>query len=255
MTLYLIGLGLWDEKDITLRGLETVKKCQTVFLETYTSKLNCSKEVLEKLYGKKIIEADRNMVEKDSAKILEPAKTSNVALLVIGDALSATTHASLLIEAKKMGVRVKTISNASVLTAVGITGLELYKYGPVTSLPYPEPGFESKTAYEVLVKNKKEGWHTLILLDIKAEQKQYMTVNEAIDLLLKIEQQEKKGAFGATTAVVGCARLGSPQPLIKYGTAQELMKEDFGGPLHCLIVPGKLHFIEEAMLQEWRIKS
>ena len=189
MTLYLVGLGLYDEKDITLRGLETVKKCQTVFLETYTSKLNCSKEVLEKLYGKKIIEADRNMVEKDSAKILEPAKTSNVALLVIGDALSATTHASLLIEAKKMGVRVKTISNASVLTAVGITGLELYKYGPVTSLPYPEPGFESKTPYQVLVKNKKEGWHTLILLDIKAEQKQYMTVNEAIDLLLKIKQQ------------------------------------------------------------------
>src|SRR3989338_7064760 len=125
MTLYLIGLGLWDEKDITLRGLETVKKCQTVFLETYTSKLNCSKEALEKLYGKKIIEADRNLVEKESNKILEPAKTSNVALLVIGDAFSATTHSSLLLDAKKMGVRVKMVSNASVLTAVGVVGLEL----------------------------------------------------------------------------------------------------------------------------------
>ncbi|MEK6964312.1 MAG: diphthine synthase [Nanoarchaeota archaeon] len=255
MTLYLIGLGLWDEKDITIRGLETVKKCQTVFLETYTSKLSCSRETLEKLYGKKILEADRNLVEKESNKILEPAKTSNVALLVIGDAFSATTHASLLLDAKKMGVRAKTISNASVLTAVGIVGLELYKYGPVTSLPYHEPGYESKTAYEVLAKNQEQGWHTLILLDIKSEQKRYMTVNEAIEILLKIEEKEKKGIFRTTTTVVGCARLGSSTPVIQYGEAGQLMKEEFGEPLHCLIVPGKLHFVEEEMLQEWRIKS
>ncbi len=254
MTLYLIGLGLWDEKDITLRGLETVKKCQTVFLETYTSKLNCSKEALEKLYGKKIIEADRNLVEKESNKILEPAKTSNVALLVIGDAFSATTHSSLLLDAKKMGVRVKMVSNASVLTAVGVVGLELYKYGPVTSLPYPEPGYESKTAYEVLARNQKEGWHTLVLLDIKAEQKRYMTLNEAIAILLDIEKKEGKKVFEPTTAVVGCAKLGSSTPIIKYGPAKQLLKEDFGEPLHCLIVPGKLHFVEEEMLREWRIK-
>lgn len=35
--LYVIGLGLSDEKDITVRGLEAVKSCERVYLEAYTS--------------------------------------------------------------------------------------------------------------------------------------------------------------------------------------------------------------------------
>ena len=42
MTLYLIGVGLGDEKDITVRGLEYVKSCEEVYLENYTSFLQCS---------------------------------------------------------------------------------------------------------------------------------------------------------------------------------------------------------------------
>lgn len=38
--LYIIGLGLGDEKDITLRGLETVRKCDKVYIEAYTSLLS-----------------------------------------------------------------------------------------------------------------------------------------------------------------------------------------------------------------------
>ncbi len=39
MVLYIIGLGLGDERDITVRGLEIVRKCSAVFLEYYTSVL------------------------------------------------------------------------------------------------------------------------------------------------------------------------------------------------------------------------
>ena len=67
MTLYMIGLGLDNEKDITLKGFEAVKKCDYLFLEDYTSKLNVSYEKLEELYGKKIIPANRETVEKKSA--------------------------------------------------------------------------------------------------------------------------------------------------------------------------------------------
>jgi hypothetical protein len=35
--LYLIGLGLADEKDITVKGLEIVRKVERVYLEAYTS--------------------------------------------------------------------------------------------------------------------------------------------------------------------------------------------------------------------------
>jgi len=38
--LYIIGLGLGDEQDITLKGLEAVKKCHKVYMEAYTSLLS-----------------------------------------------------------------------------------------------------------------------------------------------------------------------------------------------------------------------
>lgn len=39
-------------------------------------------------YGKEIIIADREMVESKADEIIEPAKTGNVAFLVVGDALA-----------------------------------------------------------------------------------------------------------------------------------------------------------------------
>lgn len=37
MVLYIIGLGLADEEDITLKGLKAVKSSERVYLESYTS--------------------------------------------------------------------------------------------------------------------------------------------------------------------------------------------------------------------------
>lgn len=64
MVLYFIGLGLGDAKDITVKGLEIVKKCSRVYLEHYTSILTCGQEELEKFYGRSVILADRDMVEQ-----------------------------------------------------------------------------------------------------------------------------------------------------------------------------------------------
>lgn len=44
--LYMIGLGLGDAKDITVKGLEVVRRCSRVYLEAYTSILTVGKEVL-----------------------------------------------------------------------------------------------------------------------------------------------------------------------------------------------------------------
>ena len=74
MTLYFIGLGLNNEKDITINGLDAVKKCDIVYLENYTSVLNCKKADLEEFYGKKIILARRNLVEEDNNEIKENTK-------------------------------------------------------------------------------------------------------------------------------------------------------------------------------------
>lgn len=46
MVLYIVGLGLGDEKDITVRGLEAVRKSSKVLLEHYTSIIGVDKAKL-----------------------------------------------------------------------------------------------------------------------------------------------------------------------------------------------------------------
>jgi diphthine methyl ester synthase len=50
--LYLVGLGLADEKDITVKGLDIVKKAERVYLEAYTAVLLVEKDVLVSLKTK-----------------------------------------------------------------------------------------------------------------------------------------------------------------------------------------------------------
>ncbi len=262
MALYLIGLGLGDENDITLKGLDAIKKCQKIYLETYTSKLaNFNVVDMEKLYGKKIILADRKKVEEDTTSILSEAKKQDTAVLIIGSPFSATTHIELLLEAHKKNVHVYVIENASVLTAVGITGLFLYKFGKTATILFPTKHIEkpyelyqdlskpAKTSfdtsnitgpYEIYNQNQQMGLHTLFLLDI--EEDKMMTVREGLDILLQQGLPKK-------TLVVGCGALGLDTPEIRVGAADNLALKKFP---QCFIIPGKLNFKEEEALNLYR---
>lgn len=251
--LYIIGIGLNDEKDITVKGLEAVKKSNEIYLETYTSKLQVPFEKLEEFYGKKIIRATRTLVEKDSDRILENAKIGNVSFLVIGDPLSATTHTDLILRAKEKKIDVEIINNASVINAIGITGLQIYKFGKTTSVPFEEDNFSPETPYDVLKENQKSGAHTLMLLDLRPLEGKYMTVSEAIRYLLKIELKRNEKVITDATNVIGVARLGSKNPSIYYGKARDVANANLGAPPHCLVVPGKLHFMEEEFLKQYKI--
>jgi len=239
--LYLIGIGLDNEKNITLKGLEAIKKCDFVYLENYTSKLiNAKIEDLERLYEKKIILADRNLVE-NSNELLEKAKTKNTALLIIGDPFGATTHINLLLEAKKQNIKIKIIHNTSILNAIGEIGLELYKYGHITSIPFNNKNI--KTPIEIFNKNYKNNLHTLFLLDLNPKNNKYMTINQAIDYLLKNNIDEN-------ILAIGCATIGSEKPEIKVDKLKNLKNHNFNKYPQCLIIPAKkLHFIEEEALE------
>ncbi|HME87212.1 MAG TPA: diphthine synthase [Candidatus Nanoarchaeia archaeon] len=251
--LYLIGIGLNDEKDITVKGLEAVKKSREVYLEVYTSKLQIPIEKLEEFYGKKIVRATRTFVEQDIDSLLEKGKHEDVSLLIIGDALSATTHTDLLQRAREKKVSVSVIHNASVLTAVGITGLQLYKFGKTTSIPFEEGEYQPETPYDVLKENLSLGYHTLLLLDLRPLEDKFMTVPDAIRYMLKLELRRHQKVFTESTMVIGVARLGSEKPLIVYGKAKDVMNVNFGLPVHCLIVPGRMHFMEEEFLANYKL--
>ena len=249
MTLYFIGLGLNDEKDISLKGLEIVKKADFVYLESYTSKLNCNLNYLESLYGKKIIIASRNLVENEAEKtILANAKNHDVAFLVVGDVFSATTHMDLYLRAKGLAIKTRIIHNASVFTAVGITGLQLYKFGKIASIPFHNENVE--VPYDILALNQKNNLHTLLLLDLKEDSNNSLIVNDAIRYLLKVELKRGERIFTDSTLCIGCAKLGSLDEIIKAGKAKDLLKFNFKEGMHCLLVPSKqLHFMEEDALK------
>lgn len=244
--LYIIGIGLNDQNDITVKGLEAVRKCSHIYLESYTSFLQCDLSDLEDIYRKKIIKADRDLVEKSAEEtILKHAKNSDTAFLVIGDPFSATTHLDLTQRAHELGIKVQIINNASVITAVGITGLQLYKFGKTTSIPF----FDVDNPYHTLTQNLSLGLHTLCLLDLDPVEDKFLSVNDAIAKMLKLEEKHKKGSFTEDTFCIGCARLGGDN-IIQFGKAKDLAAFDFGKPPHCLIIPGKMHFMEEEVLKK-----
>ncbi len=253
MALFLIGIGLGDADDITLKGLELLKQADKIYLENYTSVLNCPVAELEKVIGKTIEPANREVIEKKAeATILQAARDGDCALLVIGDPLVATTHIDLIERARKEGITIKIVHNASIISAIGATGLQVYKFGKTTSIPFAQKDYAPETPYLAIEENQKIGAHTLLLLDLKPEENKFMSVNDAIDYLLKIELKLNRKVFTRDTLCIGCARIGAKDQFIRAGAAKDILKIDFGKPVHCLIVPGKLHFMEEEFLQQFR---
>lgn len=246
----MIGLGLHNIQDMSLHALSVLKKADKIYAEFYTNAYNSEIPEIEKLSGKKVTILKRSDLEENAEKNVLSRPKKNVVLLVGGDPMVATTHSDIVLRAKKLGIKTKIIHASSVYSAVAETGLQIYKFGRTASIPYPEGNYFPTSPYDILKENQKTGAHTLMLLDVRAEEGRYMTVAEAIDLLLKMEETRKEGIFSSGTLCVGVARLGGDS-LIRAGPAREVKRLDFGPPPHALIIPGKLHFMEEEMLNSF----
>ena len=241
--IYLIGMGLWDEKDLSIRGLEIAKKADRVFLENYTSSLmGLDTGDLEELVQKPIEPLSREDMENDP-RFLKDAVNHNIAILVGGDPLVATTHHDLILRAREAGINVRVIHNASIISAIAETGLHIYKFGRTVTIPFWTENFKPTSFFKHILENISSGLHTLVLLDIDKKNNRYMTANEGLKRIQELDNERK-----IKTAIV-VARLGSDSPLIRYGTVEALINQDFGPPLHSIVVPGELHVLEKDYLE------
>jgi len=241
-----VGLGLYDEKDISVKGLEAVRAADKVYAEFYTSRITgASLEGLERFYEKEIHPLSRKDVEVDPAW-LEEARDKNLALLVGGDPMISTTHLDLRLRAVEMGVATRVVHSSSIVTAVsGLCCLQNYKFGRSVTIPFPYltrgKRILPETPYLALLENLERNLHTLLFLDICEDR--FMTVNQAAELLLELAaaagEYTLKGRLG-----VGIARAGSEDATVKAELLSRLSAYDFGGPLHILVVPARLHFME-----------
>lgn len=245
--LYIVGFGLYSYKDITLRGLEAVKKCNRIYLEHYTSLHGEKIEDFEMLIGKKVHLADREMVEQTDI-IVDEAVDGDVSLLVIGTPLFATTHTDIMIRAKNRGVKTEVIHNASIVNVLGCCGLYSYAFGRTVSIPYFTEKWRPTSFYNNIVKNYQGGLHTLCLLDIQADENRFMTVNEAVDQILEAASLCDSPLIDENTKIFTICRFGTPTEELAYEGIVDIRSRNFGGPLHSIIIPAKLDVVEQELV-------
>lgn len=233
MTFYLIGLGL-SMKGISLEALEILRKCKKIYMENYTVELPYEIYELEEKIGQRIIPMTRLMIE--SEKFIEEAKRQETALLVYGSPLIATTHISLILKCKKEKIRYRVIHNASILDAISETGLQNYKFGKTASMPKWEKNYEPDSFKKIILDNLKINAHTLILVDIG------LSFSEALEQLKKVLKGMK------LDKIVVCSQMGTENSKIYYDKLNNLNLE-VHAPF-CIIIPAKLHFLEEESLSE-----
>lgn len=236
LMLYIIGLGL-NKHGISDEALMALKKCHRIYLENYTVDFPYTELKGFHNLNKKITPIDREGVE--SNKLIKDALSKRIALLVYGAPLFATTHMSLLLDAKDAGVRVKVIHAASVFDAVAETGLQLYKFGKIASMPDWQDKGKSESFIDIVKDNQKIKAHTLILADIG------LKFQRALE---QLEEAAKAKKIKIGNIVV-CSRLGTEDSAVIYDKLSNLKEKKVKLPF-CIIIPSDdLHFLEKQGLK------
>jgi diphthine synthase len=272
-----VGMGLYDERSITIEGKEAIQTAERVFGEFYTSQLmGIDRQRLEYFHGQDFEIFDRETVEGDPEEILEAAEDGDAVFVTGGDPMMATTHVDLRMRAEDRGIRTRVVHGTTAATAAAsLTGLQNYRFGKATTLPFPAAhggGQVPDSVVDTIEDNGERGLHTLVYLDIKVDdprwerevpseygergtskrasgndqrerhassEEEYLTADRAAGLL--------EGAAGDRLGVV-VARAGSANPVVEADHLSELALEDFGRPLHLLVIPGELHDLEREAL-------
>jgi len=253
--LTLIGLGISDDKGVSLSGLDRMRDSDVVFAELFTSLLTeGSIQRLSRLVGREIVVLNREQVEEEDIILSSLRDGKDVCFLTAGDPLTATTHQDLRLRALKEGHTVDIINSASIyVAAAGLAGLQHYKFGRTATLPFPEGDYLPTSPLEIILGNLERGLHTLVLLDIQAHRGRYMTASEGCSVLLDMAAKAGSSGIGPMTMAAAVLRAGRQDWGVVYGTISQLREMDLGAPPHCIIIPGKLHFMEEEMLSLFKV--
>jgi diphthine synthase len=232
-----VSAGFNPPSSLTMEEIDFLDASDKIIVDTFTSPF-----YLKNYKNRDLIFADREKLENyEWIFQLE----GRIAIIISGDSFSATTHFNIYSEAVKRGLEVKAFHNATIVPlAATRLGLQLYKIGPVVSLPRFSEKFRPISPYEKIKRNKEMKLHTIILLDISPP----MTLNEALEELLWMEREMKERLFTPTTKIGIISCLGMPEETIKFSTIEKLASESGFKPPLTIVLPGDLHFQEEENL-------
>ncbi len=259
--LYIVGLGIYPDY-LSIRGLEVVRRVETVFYECYTSPIPREKIVnIIKKYAPhvKLVELNRRDIEDNNCRriIEELNRGKDTVLLVPGDPMFATTHVAIRIIVKKSGHDVELVPGVSILNAaISMLGLSPYRFGPIATITYPRLGVLSERPYDITKENLIRNLHTLLLLDIK-DNGDFMPIEDALEILKMLEEKRREGIFSNDRVIIVLSRLGFPDSKIHVDTIENLMRTNLDSrPPHSIVVPAKLNHIERELLEvELNVRS
>lgn len=162
-----VGLGLYDERSVTVRGRDAIRKADRVFAETYTSRL--IDETIEGVaahHGVSIERRNRDAIERNPEPVFAAAESGDAVFVTAGDTMISTTHVDLRVRAEKRGIDTRVVNGVSAGTAaIGLSGLQNYRFGKAVTLPFPwAHGGETVPAsvIETVEANRDRGLHTLV---------------------------------------------------------------------------------------------
>lgn len=242
---YIIGIGL-NTKQLTIEARYAIKECKEAYIDNYTNIFSEGDlEEIEKTIGKKITKLNRVELEQKMEFLKDDS-----CLLVIGNAFSATTHYTLIDEAKKKGIDTMVISGISIFNYRGACGLFEYKFGKTTSIVYPDGNYKPTSFYDCIIDNLKINAHTLCLLDIKTDQNRFMNIKEACEILEEIDKNyNNQLASGVCVALCGIA--SKEQEIITFDFKDYKNIESKAFP-QSLIICGQLNDFERDGINEYR---
>ncbi|MGB9732887.1 MAG: diphthine synthase [Candidatus Micrarchaeia archaeon] len=253
--LFLVGLGL-ERGDISEKALEVIRRASRLMLDPYTNRIdNDYIEYLEAKTGKKLLRLSRSDLEENAYETIKNAKNEDIAILVPGDPLIATTHHTILDLAKKNGIEVKVFHAPSIFTAaIGESGLDIYRFGPTTTIPFWSKKYKPISFIDTIDKNLKNNEHTLVLLDYNYKEEKAMSLEEALALL---EVAERERGVSLPQKIIVLADIGKASQDIAFGERAMLarMSKRFTGKIISLIIPSNPNFAEEEALSKYIISN
>ena len=256
--LWLIGIGPGDLDHITERAKRVAKGCSKRYLEGYTAILPPIEEKrLEAVVGpwERLM---RDRVESPE-NMLDEARVSSVALLVVGDPMQATTHIDLEERCAEEGIGFNVIPGLTATAlAVSLSGLQSYRFGRQVTIPFSDGEYLPTSPFEMICKNKEAGMHTLALLDLDPtgmglEQPRPMTPREAVDHLIRMnERSEEFDQLVEDWRGLLLSDLGTEEERVVSGKMREISHIE-GGHIHALIIAAEFSGMEEEAFERRRL--
>ncbi len=184
--LVLAGGGLHGGH-FTLELVELLKRADVVYVEDYTMPGGVSLLGEVRRFNPRARRASRSLLEEGVDEVLSEAASRLVVIVTGGHPLIATTHVSIVAEARSRGIGVKVLQGVSgVVAAMTVAGLDFYKYGRVVTIPGPWRMVEPYSIIEYIYMNTLAGLHTLALLDIDEDRRQ-LCVGDALEVLARLD--------------------------------------------------------------------